>query len=244
MSQSLLSNFMSNYRQTLLLHGSKPAVVVFSGGQDSTVCLALAQHHHSRVMAVSFDYGQKHRVELQAASDIAKRRGVEHIVVKMPKLGDYFTSALAQGGDVNQPHPRLTGLPASFVPCRNALFLTMAHGFAQELGAGILYTGVCQTDYSGYPDCRQEFIDKLEFALNVGYQSDIVIATPLMYLNKAQTFQFADELGALEDVLSLTHTCYNGDHLTENAWGYGCGNCGACMIRANGFFEFQRGQRQ
>lgn len=214
------------------------AVVVFSGGQDSTTCLGWAKRYYREVECIAFRYGQKHDAELRAASAIAAELGVNieyHDIPSLQALGD---SALTTGGDVTQKHHRNAELPASFVPNRNALFLTIAHAYAQKVGANTIITGVCQTDYSGYPDCRQEFIDRLSVALDVGYMTEIEIKTPLMNLNKAQTFQMAKDCKVLDQVLRLSHTCYN-NVTTMNEWGKGCGHCPACELRAKGWEEFK-----
>lgn len=211
-----------------------PAVVVFSGGQDSATCLAKAiATGYPSVVAVTFDYGQRHRVEIKCAETLARKWGVMHRIINVAGL--LGCSALIEGGDVSAAHHRNAALPASFVPARNALFLTIAHGIAQEIDARSLYVGVCETDYSGYPDCRDAFVTKIEEALNLGYQTDIRIYRPLMHLDKAGTFDLAYKLERLSDVVNLTHTCYNGDHETMHAWGYGCGGCPACKLRAAGW---------
>ena len=218
---------------------SDPAVVVLSGGQDSMTCLALARARHTKVIAVSFLYGQKHRTELVQAAKVADRHGIPHAIIDLSFFGQMVTSELTHdGGDTTQPHAYKPGLPASFVPNRNALFLTLAHAIAQEQGAKYIYTGVCQTDYSGYPDCRQEFISSLEDSLNIGYQTDIVILTPMMDIDKAATFELADRLGVLDEIIEDSHTCYNGDRNERHPWGYGCGQCPACQIRERGYNEF------
>jgi 7-cyano-7-deazaguanine synthase len=219
-----------------------PALVVLSGGQDSVTCLGLAIEKHglSNVKAIGFKYGQQHSVEIECATDLCREFGIEYKVIDISFLGALVTSALTGEGDVSEAHPRLKDLPASFVPNRNALFLTIAHAFAQEFGAESIYTGVCQTDYSGYPDCREIFIGQLNDALNTGYQTpNIQIITPLMYLTKAETFDLANEVGFLDVVLEQSHTCYNGNHETVNEWGYGCGECPACELRAKGFKEWK-----
>lgn len=214
-------------------------LVVLSGGQDSITCLGLALRDFAKVEAISFDYGQRHKVELGCAIDICLRYGVPHKVVSLAFLPDLVTSGLVGDGAVDQPHPANAALPNSFVPNRNALFLTIAHAHAQEIGASVVVTGVCQTDYSGYPDCRAEFILALNVALNIGYKTQIAFAAPMMHINKAQTFLLAAQCGFLEEVIHNSHTCYNGDHVTFNEWGFGCGTCPACMIRAAGWDEFK-----
>ncbi len=216
------------------------AIVVFSGGQDSTTCLGLAikEFGETNVTAISFLYGQKHKVELECAQRITSLAGIPLKVVDLSFFGDMVTSALVEDGDVDKEHAYKKDLPASFVPNRNALFLTIAHAYAQELGARAIYTGVCETDYSGYPDCREAFIDSLQSTLNLGYETKIQIITPLMHITKAETFALAEEVGFLDMVIDQSHTCYNGDHETSNDWGFGCGKCGACKLRAKGFEEF------
>jgi 7-cyano-7-deazaguanine synthase len=236
---SLLTNFEE--RQKHDFH--RTAVVVLSGGQDSITCLHLAKKFHSKVLAVSFNYGQRHAVELGAAAEVCRLQSIPHIQISLPNLGNLFTSALLAGqGDVGQPHAYLKDLPSSFVPCRNALMLTYAFGIAMEQGPDTcLYTGVCQTDYSGYPDCRQEFITSLRHTLNVGYQQNIPIITPLMFLNKAQTWGLAWEMGfeAFEDVVARSRTCYVASDMFHD-WGHGCGECPACLLRKRGFYDWQR----
>lgn len=216
------------------------AVVVFSGGQDSTTCLGIAikEHGAENVIAIGFNYGQKHAVELEQAAKIADLLNVRFQVVDVPVLSHMQSSALVNGGDVSEDHSYLKGRPASFVPARNALFLTAAYGIAMEVQASKIYTGVCQTDYSGYPDCRLTFVQQLNIALNTGYETVIDIVTPLMHLTKSQTFALAKEVDVLRIVLEHSHTCYNGDHDTVNEWGRGCGACPACELRAKGYEEF------
>lgn len=218
---------------------AKHALVVMSGGQDSVTCLGIALNYSDKVTAVTFDYGQKHRIEIHAARDICERHKVDHIVVDLSGILQFMkSSALVTGGDVGADHPLLEGLPASFVPARNALFLTAAFGIAMEIGASDIVTGVCQTDYSGYPDCREDFIKALNDALNVGYQQAIKIQTPLMHLDKAQTFAAAWSHGFLDTVINDSMTCYNGN-TAPNEWGRGCGECPACKLRAKGWDEYK-----
>jgi 7-cyano-7-deazaguanine synthase len=215
------------------------ALVVMSGGQDSTTCLGIAIAAAKEVIAVTFDYGQKHAVEIAAAQEICVRHNVawQSIDVK-PILQQMKSSALVSHGDTTQPHPYLPDVPASFVPGRNALFLTTAYAFALEYGCDAIYTGVCQTDFSGYPDCRHEFIAALNRAMNIGYQSSIRIETPLMWATKAETFALAERFGVMEDVLQTSVTCYNGQVETKNEWGVGCGVCPACTLRAKGYATY------
>lgn len=216
------------------------ALVVLSGGQDSMTCLGMALNSHEKVTAIGFDYGQQHVVELESASAVCAVYDVDFEIVKVPALSQFNDSALLSGNNhsVNEAHSHKENLPASFVPARNAMFLTLAHGYAQKINAGVIYTGVCQTDYSGYPDCRAMFIDALQLALNLGYETNIEIYTPLMYLNKAETFELAEENGFLDVVLFHSHTCYNGVRDEFHGWGYGCGECPACELRANGYNKF------
>lgn len=216
------------------------AVVLLSGGQDSTTVLGMALNAGFECYALGFDYGQRHLVELQQAQKIAGIAGVPYTVADMRALGEIVTTGLTlPASDLSQKHPRMTNLPASFVPNRNALFITFAHAYAQEIGARMVWGGMCQTDYSGYPDCRQVFIDAIQHALNVGYESDIVLKTPLMYLTKAQTFAEAEKVGFLDLVLEESATCYNGDREHRQDWGYGCGDCPACKLRMKGWNEFR-----
>jgi len=238
------------------------ALVVFSGGQDSTTILGHAMHLGFEVEAIGFNYGQKHAVELQQAQKIADKLNVNYRIVEMQEFGNLVAGSTALVGNglglnVNDASPMKhmsTEVHASFVPNRNAMMLTMAHGYAQIIGADTLWTGVCQTDYSGYPDCRKVFIDALETALNVGYETNIQIITPLMFATKAQTFKMAEDAGVLESVLEDSHTCYNGvrnvvinggKHEVANwetgryQWGHGCGDCPACELRAKGWKEYR-----
>lgn len=216
------------------------SIVVLSGGQDSVTCFGMAKRDTNLIGAISFNYNQRHAVELEAAADLCKRMEVEHKVIDLGFLSDLVTSALTNDSmEVGEAHPRLQNLPASFVPCRNALFLTLAHAYAQEKGADRIYTGVCQTDFSGYPDCRASFVELLAVALNTGYESEIQIITPLMHITKGATFALAEEVGFLDEVIENSHTCYEGDHETLHEWGYGCGECPACKLRAKGWEAFQ-----
>ena len=211
------------------------AVVVLSGGQDSTTCLGLAVARHEQVAVITFIYGQRHSVEVEAARNIANAFGIEHVLAMRIPMLDPGSALLNDEQPVNEAHPSDENLPASFVRNRNAAFITYAHAFAQAFGADTLYVGVCETDYSGYPDCRLSFIKAMQDALNLGANSEIKIETPLMDMNKAETFAMAEELGVLLVVLELSHTCYNGDHEHRHAWGYGCGECPACQLRSKGW---------
>jgi 7-cyano-7-deazaguanine synthase len=222
---------------------NKTAVVVLSGGQDSVTCLGMALNLYDKVYAIGFNYSQKHAVELQQAQIICDMHKVPYAIFTIPALAALGDSALVttntlKDDDVSLPHHANSALPASFVPNRNALFLTTAHAYAQKIGAGIIITGVCETDFSGYPDCRKVFITALEKALNIGYLTDIAILTPLMHINKAQTFELAKKHGFLIEVLEHSHTCYNGDRTLRHTWGYGCGSCPACKLREEGYSQY------
>jgi 7-cyano-7-deazaguanine synthase len=217
------------------------ALVVLSGGQDSMTCLGVALRVCKQVEAISFDYGQRHKVELEHAEELCRDLNIPWIKIKIDFLKDLVTSALLETeSDVGANHQYKPGLPASFVPNRNALFLTIAHAYAQEINAEVIYAGMCQTDYSGYPDCRAIFIQAFQKALNVGYETGIIIETPLMDLTKAQTFALAEEVGFLDIVLTRSVTCYNGAVNKWQEWGFGCGECPACLLRAKGWNEFQQ----
>ena len=212
------------------------AVVIFSGGQDSTTCLKWASNRYDEVVAISFIYGQKHKIEIEQAIKITDKLKVEHHVIDISFFGDLVDSALTHNGDVNAPHPRLNDLPASFVPNRNAVFITLAHSLAQKIGAETLVTGVCETDFSGYLDCRQVFIDSIEVTLSLS-SVHIDIVTPLMWLNKKQTWELAEAEGCVDIVRDLTITCYNGC-TDKNEWGMGCGECPSCKLRKRGYNEY------
>lgn len=212
------------------------AVVIFSGGQDSTTCLFWALKKFDKVEAITFNYGQKHNVEIEQSKIICDYFKVKQTIIDMTFLNTIVESALTSNGDVNQLNEK--GLPSSFVPNRNQLFITLAHSYAQKIGAENLVTGVCQTDYSGYPDCRDNFITSVERTTNLGSDSKIRIHTPLMYLTKGQTFELADNIGYLKEVIELSHTCYNGNREHKYSWGYGCQNCPACNLRQNGYEDF------
>ena len=215
----------------------KRALVVFSGGQDSTTCLFWAKEKYDEVTAVSFLYGQNHKVELEMARNIANVANVNHMVIDISFFGKIVKSALTSEGDVNQQHTDHADLPASFVPNRNAMFLTIAHSIAQKIEAEAVVTGVGESDYSGYPDCRYAFIKSINESLNLGSETEIRIETPLMFLKKKEIWQLADSLGKLSVVRDQTLTCYNGV-TTRNEWGMGCGECPSCKLRARGYDEF------
>ncbi len=207
------------------------ALVVLSGGQDSTTCLywAIDRFGLDNVSAVTFDYGQRHRVELESAANVAKFAGVEQRVLPIDTFAALGGDALTADIDVETDVDPESGLPNTFVPGRNLIFLTFAAALAYQQGIAHLVTGVAQTDYSGYPDCREETIRALQQAIGLGMNAEIEIHTPLMRLSKSETVQLARDLGALP-AMALTHTCYNGARPP-------CGSCPACELRAKGFAE-------
>ncbi|HEQ3513410.1 TPA: 7-cyano-7-deazaguanine synthase QueC [Vibrio cholerae] len=207
----------------------KKAVVVFSGGQDSTTCLVQALKEFDEVHAITFDYGQRHKLEIEVAQQLAKQLGVTaHKVMDVSLLNELAISSLTRD-DIPVSHElQANGLPNSFVPGRNILFLTLAGIYAYQIGATTVITGVCETDFSGYPDCRDEFVQAMNQALAKGMDLPLIIRTPLMWLNKAETWALADQLGALDLVRHQTLTCYNG------LIGDGCGECPACGLRQAG----------
>ncbi|URZ08741.1 7-cyano-7-deazaguanine synthase QueC [Clostridium felsineum] len=210
------------------------ALVVFSGGQDSTTCLFLAKKKYKEVIAVSFDYNQKHKLELECAKDICKKYGVEHHILDMKLLNQLAPNSLTRADmkvDENAPKE---GTPNTFVDGRNLLFLTFAAVFAKQRGINNIITGVSQSDFSGYPDCRDVFIKSLNVTLNLAMDYQFVLITPLMWIDKAETWKLADDLGVLDIVKNETLTCYNGIK------GNGCGNCPACKLRKHGYVEFKK----
>jgi len=218
------------------------ALIVFSGGQDSTTCLGWAKNRYDHVETITFDYGQKHSVELEQAKKITDKLGVVNYVVKFDIFSQLADSALLDlnsNQDINTSHHAKPNLPASFVPNRNAIFFTIAHAYAQKQGLEHIITGINQTDYSGYPDCRIEFIESLEQSLNIGSESNISFKYPLIHLTKAQTFELAKKEGVLDLVLEESHTCYNGERLNRYDWGYGCDDCPACILRKQGWEEYK-----
>ncbi len=217
---------------------NQKAIVVFSGGQDSTTCLGWAKNRFQDVTALGFQYGQRHIVEMEQAKRIAAKLNVPIRIINLDFYADLVRSALVHSGDVNASHVDHENLPSSFVPNRNTLFLLLAHTFAIKKKANIIVTGFSEADYSGYPDCRNEFVEAMEKALNLGSEQAIEIKTPLMYLSKAQTFALAKKEGILSLVIEESHTCYEGIR-TKHDWGAGCGTCPACKLRAKGFQEFQ-----
>ena len=210
------------------------AVVVFSGGQDSTTCLFWAKEMFKEVIAVSFDYNQKHKLELECAKAICKKHNVEHHILDLALLNQLAPNSLTrQDIEVDKDAPK-EGTPNSFVDGRNLLFLTFVSIFAKQREINTIITGVSQSDFSGYPDCRDVFIKSLNVTLTLamGYEFDIL--TPLMWINKAETWKMANDLGVLDIVKKETLTCYNG--IISN----GCGECPACQLRKNGYLEFKK----
>ena len=229
------------------------ALVLFSGGQDSTVCLAWALVHFARVETIGFDYGQRHSVELEVRQPIrdkiarlnpdwAGRLGDDH-VVKLDALGAISDTALTREMTIEMG---TNGLPTTFVPGRNLIFFTFAGALAYRRGARHLVAGMCETDYSGYPDCRDDTVKAMQVALGLGMDRRFVLHTPLMWVDKAATFELAETIGGkpmLDLVIEATHSCYLGDRMRLHDWGYGCGTCPACELRADGFARFVQERR-
>ena len=230
------------------------ALVLFSGGQDSATCLAWALDRFDAVETIGFDYGQRHRVELEVRDQV--RSGMQRVranwaaklgddqVVDLAVLGRISETALTSGVEIAMA---TSGLPNTFVPGRNLLFLTLAAAVAYRRGIKHIVTGVCETDYSGYPDCRDDTIKALQVALNLGMEQRFVLHTPLMWIDKAATWALTKDLGGavLVDLIRIaSHTCYRGDRETLHEWGYGCGACPACELRQGGWEEFARKTEQ
>ncbi len=221
------------------------ALVLFSGGQDSTTCLAWALERHERVETLGFDYGQRHRIELAQRGVLreslaamkpqwAERLGPDH-VLDLSALGAISDTALTSGKAIEMG---VKNLPNTFVPGRNLIFLTFAAALAYRRGLTRIVGGMCETDFSGYPDCRDDAIKAMQVALNIGMESRFVIETPLMWIDKAQSWALAKKLGGdalVEAIVEHSHTCYLGERGQRHAWGYGCGACPACRLRAQGF---------
>jgi 7-cyano-7-deazaguanine synthase len=231
---------------------SDKALVLFSGGQDSTACLAWALENYAHVETIGFDYGQRHHVELtqrvivlehmrEAFPAWAHKLHDDHFL-DLGLLGQVSDTALTRDTAIAMSQ---SGLPNTFVPGRNLIFLTFAAALAYRRGLNVLVGGMCETDYSGYPDCRRDTLDALELSLTKGMDKAFTIATPLMYLDKAQTWALAQDLGGqglIDITINDTHTCYEGDRTHRHAWGYGCGVCPACELRAKGYATWQAGQ--
>ncbi len=224
------------------------ALVLFSGGQDSTTCLAHALQRYARVETVAFDYGQRHRVELDARLSVlaevrrqfpqwADRLGEDHLL-DVAVLGQVSETSLTRDMAFRMEQG---GLPNTFVPGRNLLFLTLAAALAYRRDLQVIVTGVCETDFSGYPDCRDDTMKAMQLALSLGMDRRLLIETPLMWIDKAQTWALARTLGGqplVDLIVEHTHTCYLGDRTHRHAWGYGCGACPACELRARGWERF------
>ena len=223
-------------------------MVLFSGGQDSSTCLAWALERYGRVETVGFDYGQRHAVEMGARAGVlaavrrdfpawAHRLGEDH-VLDIKSFGAVAASALTADRKIEMTE---RGLPSTFVPGRNLVFFTYAAALADRRGLEALVGGMCETDYSGYPDCRRATLDAMQDTLRLGMERPFVIETPLMQLTKAQTWALAEDLGGdalIQIILRDSHTCYNGVRELLHPWGYGCGDCPACELRAKGWREW------
>jgi 7-cyano-7-deazaguanine synthase len=226
----------------------RTALVLFSGGQDSTACLAWALARYARVETVGFDYGQRHRIELDGRAGVreglaaldpawAGRLGDDHLL-DLSLLGRISDTALTSERAIEFA---ANGLPNTFVPGRNLLFLGFAATVAYRRGASVLVGGMCETDYSGYPDCRDNTLKAMQLALSLGLDAPMTVETPLMFLTKAQTWALSEQLGGprlVELIIEGTHTCYLGERGTRHPWGYGCGECPACRLRAAGYAEY------
>jgi 7-cyano-7-deazaguanine synthase len=224
------------------------ALVLFSGGQDSTTCLAQALSRYQRVETVAFDYRQRHSVELDARLVVlqqlreqfpewASKLGEDHLL-DLGVLGQVSETSLTRDTAFKMES---SGLPNTFVPGRNLLFLTLAAALAYRRGLEVLVTGVCETDFSGYPDCRDDTMKAMQLALSLGMDKRFLIETPLMWIDKADTWRLADSLGGkklVDLIVEHTHTCYLGDREHRHPWGYGCGACPACELRARGYACF------
>ena len=224
------------------------ALVLFSGGQDSTTCLAWALQRYERVETIAFDYRQRHKIEL-----VARLKVLEELRAQfpnwVPKLGDDHLLDLAVLGQVSETSLTRdtafkmegSGLPNTFVPGRNLLFLTLAAALAYRRGLEVIVTGVCETDFSGYPDCRDDTMKAMQLALSRGMDRRFLIETPLMWIDKRETWALAETLGGkglVDLIVEHTHTCYLGDREHRHAWGYGCGECPACALRSRGWERY------
>ena len=225
------------------------ALVLFSGGQDSTTCLAWALERFPAVETIGFDYGQRHRVELECRSPIRTLMG-EQNTTWGARLGEDHTIGLASLGEVSDTaltrdaaiEMGESGLPNTFVPGRNLIFLTFAAAVAYRRGLRNIVAGMCETDYSGYPDCRDDTIKALQVALNLGMERRFVLHTPLMWIDKAATWRLAETLGGgafVDLIVNETHTCYRGERGLRHVWGRGCNDCPACALRADGYRRFK-----
>ncbi|MGI4811830.1 MAG: 7-cyano-7-deazaguanine synthase QueC [Janthinobacterium lividum] len=230
------------------IRADQGALILFSGGQDSATCLAWALSRFSHVETIGFDYGQRHRVELTCRQQF-RTRLLDQFEAWRSALGpDHLLdlSVMSQIGATAMTHEiaiesAAGGLPNTFVPGRNLMFLTVAAALARRRGLKTIVGGMCETDFSGYPDCRDDTIKALQVTLNLGMETRLAIETPLMWIDKAATWALAEQLGGaalVELVRTDTHTCYLGERTTLHAWGYGCGQCPACELRSKGFAAF------
>jgi 7-cyano-7-deazaguanine synthase len=224
------------------------ALVLFSGGQDSATCLAWALNRFAQVETIGFDYGQRHKIELEvrdafrtallaARTEWQAKLGSDHLI-RLDALGQISDTALTSETTITF---NADGLPNTFVPGRNIIFLSFAAAIAYRRGIKHIVGGMCETDYSGYPDCRDDTIKALQVALNLGMDRRFVLETPLMWLDKAATWRLAEDLGGqplVQTLLEHTHSCYLGDRQHRHAWGYGCGTCPACDLRAKGWAAY------
>jgi len=227
---------------------NKKALVLFSGGQDSTVCLAWALSKFDQVETIGFDYGQRHRIELECRLTVLDRireqfpewagKLGEDRVIDLSWLGQISDCALTEEREIELSE---NGLPNTFVPGRNLVFFLISSAVAYRRGLSTLVGGMCQTDFSGYPDCREDTLKALQVATNLGMASSFRFETPLMWIDKTETFQLGEELGGeklLEIIIRDTHTCYTGDRTHEHDWGFGCGECPACDLRKRGWNNY------
>jgi len=232
----------------------KSALVLFSGGQDSATCLAWALERYARVETLGFFYGQRHDVEMQARLDVRSAMAAANTDWSA-RLGEDFTVDIAGYGAIAESaltadreiEMQENGLPSTFVPGRNLVFLTIASALAYRRGHRTMVGGMCETDYSGYPDCRQDTLQALQQAISLGLDETIEIATPLMFLDKVETWALAHQLGGdalVELIRTRTHTCYTGDRSQLHEWGYGCGVCPACELREKGWQGWRDGGAQ
>ena len=232
-----------------MARSSDGALVLFSGGQDSATCLAWALSRFDRVETVGFDYGQRHRIELEVSGQFrsalagkfpqwAARLGDDHML-DASIIGELGSTAMTEDIAIEMAE---NGLPNTFVPGRNLLFFTLAGALAYRRGLRVIVGGMCETDYSGYPDCRDDTLKAQQVALSLGLDRRITIETPLMWLDKAETFALAQDLGGealLDLIVEHTHTCYLGDRSQRHEWGYGCNSCPACELRSKGWQKFK-----
>lgn len=228
-----------------MISDPRRALVLFSGGQDSATCLAWALERYSHVETIGFNYGQRHLVELDCRGPLrqqinarfpawGRRLGVDHLL-DLSLLGQISDTAMTDSRAIEF---NAQGLPNTFVPGRNLLFFNFAAAIAYRRGLTVLVGGMCETDFSGYPDCRDNTLKALQVAISLGLDAPMTVDTPLMWLDKAQTWALAEQLGGeplIEMVVEHTHTCYLGDRRQRHAWGYGCGLCPACHLRCNGY---------